>query len=338
MFSGNKKKIIFFVIMTFVGLPVIMFFLIAAKGILTQASYSVPENVTAQRLTKSEAVIIWFTRKKTQGVVEYGTSPNELSLYAPEIEAKSEHEVPITFLLPATTYYYQLKIDDILYDNNGVPWTFTTKTKDGSDIKEEVKGISTSSLEDDDDEDKDLSEENVVKIDTASCTFTSCQEIAAHLGKGCSSSDYFKCISTSQNSGLSIGAPTPTPTPVSITSTECALNYLYPNGTCTKWIWEPFMKKSDKCTNAFYKYVLQCVDKNPLSTNSQDVPSWRYDYVGTNMSTNSVEITYKPPDGKSIWCEIRVEDEIGGTGHSTPWVIKETVCPTSTPTPTPTPK
>jgi len=331
IFTEHKTKILFIILTTFIGLPVIMFMIVAAKGFITQASNARPEDVVAMSITKSSTSISWVTSKNTQGVVEYGTSPTAFVFYGPEVEPKKEHSVPLTLLTPATTYYFRLNIDGTIYDNEGVPWTFTTKTKDGTDVAEAVKGISTTNFST-----LEATEEAKVGIVTDNCVYTSCLEIQVHLGTGCNSTDYFKCISapetTAEGTAITV---TPTPSPASVLSAQCSVNYLYSEG-CTKWIWEPYLKKSENCTKAFDKYVLQCTDKDPTSTNSEAIPDWRYDYVGKNMSTNSIEITHKMPDGEKIWCEIRVEDEVGGDEHSSKWIIKEALCPSSTPTPTPT--
>ena len=326
--TGKKIKLLMFILTVFIGLPVIIFLFLAAKGLITQVSNAKPEDVVAVAITKSSTSITWITSKKTQGVVEYGTSPITLTFYGPEVEPKKEHSVPLTLLTPATTYYYQLNIDGTIYDNEGVPWTFTTKTKDGTDVGEAVKGISIKNFVE-----KEATKEAAMGINTSNCVYTTCTEIQAHLGSGCNSSDYFKCISMPQTTNGVVATITPTPTPVAILSSQCSLSYLYASDGCTKWMWEPYLKKSENCTNTFYKYVLQCTDKDPTSTNIEAIPSWRYDYVETNMATNNHEITYKPSDGKKIWCEIRVEDEVGGDKHASKWIIKEVTCPTSTPAP-----
>lgn len=322
--TGKKTKLLLFILTVFIGLPVIIFLFLAAKGLITQASNAKPEDVVAVAITKSSTSITWITSKKTQGVVEYGTSPTTLTFYGPEVEAKKEHSVPLTLLTPATTYYYQLNIDGTIYDNEGVPWTFTTKTKDGTDVIEAVKGISIKNFVE-----PEATKEAAMGINTSNCVYTSCTEILAHLGSGCNSSDYFKCISLPQTTNGVVATITSTPTPVAILSSQCSLSYLYASNGCRNWIWEPYLKKSENCTKVFYKYVLQCTDKDPTSTNTEDIPDWRYDYVETNMSTNTHEITYKPSDGKKIWCEIRVEDEVGGDKHASKWIIKEATCPTT---------
>src|SRR5690606_6374879 len=152
-----------------IGLPLILFIAMAVQGFVSGVGNEIPVDVVASDITKSGAVITWHTDKKTQAVVEYGTTPSALNSYAPEINQNNEHEVALTLLSPATTYYFQLRINGTVYDNDGVPWTFTTKTKDGEDAAEAIKGISTRIARG---EDEEATEE--AGISTNNCTATTC--------------------------------------------------------------------------------------------------------------------------------------------------------------------
>lgn len=319
--SGNKTKFLFFILTAFIGLPIIIFIIIATKGFITQASDAKPEDVVVIDITKSSATVTWVTSKKTQGVVEYGTNQTTLTFFGPEVESKNEHAVPLTLLTPATTYYFRFNIDGTIYDNEGVPWTFTTKTKDGTDVVEAVKGISTKSFVE-----PEASDEASMGPSTNNCVYTTCQEIQAHLGSGCSASDYFKCISTDQSaSTATIVTPTPTPTPVTILSKKCEMKYLQvqPGKTCINWTWESYMTKDPDCQDAFYQYVFQCSTKEFTSTNTEDVPEWYYNNAIRNMGTNEMSLNSKPQEKTTIYCQVRAEDEKGNT---TPWLPKSEKC------------
>jgi len=319
--NGKKIKLVFFILTVFICLPVISFLFLAAKGLITQASNAQPEDVVAVEITKSSAAIAWVTTKKTQGVVEYGTSPTTLTFYAPEVEAKKEHSVPLTLLTPATTYYYQLNIDGTIYNNEGVAWTFTTKTKDGTDVVEAVKGISTKNFVE-----PEATKEATVGINTNNCVYTTCTEIQAHLGKGCSTSDYFKCISTSTTESEAMITSTPTPTPAIIMSNKCKMSSLQvqPGKDCTQWIWSSYATHpSFECREAFSQYIFQCNSKSFTSTNTDDEGVPYYDNAVSNITTNTMKLDSTPPEDSTVYCQVKVED---AEGNSTAWIDKSAVC------------
>lgn len=338
---GIRTKITFLLITLFIATPIILFVFIAAKGFITQATDMRPEEVVATSITKSSATITWTTGKGTQGVVEYGTTPQNLVYFGPETEPKKEHSVPLTLLSPATTYYFRLNIDGVTFDNEGVPWTFTTKTKDGSDVAEAVKGIAT----------RNISGTSPTPT-LAGCSYETCKEIQDHLGRGCGSADYLKClankgvatsgttqrsaiISTTPNTSYVYATATPTPTPIHILTPDCKVKYLQmqPGKNCTDWSWEPYATKSVSCRDAFYQYVFQCSSKNFTSTNVEDIATWYYNNAISNMSTNSLSFTSVPSGGSTVYCQVRAEDE---KGNATAWTQASAVC-TYTTTPTPTP-
>lgn len=97
------------------------------KNYLTQAgASSTPSNVNVSEITQTSAKIIWQTEKETQGTVIYGEGPNNLPLMSFENEAIKNHEVNLSLLNPATSYYFKIKITDEEFDNGGLPWQFTT--------------------------------------------------------------------------------------------------------------------------------------------------------------------------------------------------------------------
>ncbi len=325
--SNFKLTYIFAALIVFIGLPVILFLAMAVQGFVSGVGNENPVDFVARDITKSSAVITWHTDKKTQGVIEYGTSPSALNSYAPETENLKEHEVKLTLLAPATTYYLQLRINGNVYDNDGVPWTFTTKTKDGEDVLEAIKGISTRVAKG---EDAEATEE--AGISTDRCTVTSCEEIQKKLGKGCSAADYFKCISNQTESGTprpsgyqTYSTPIPTPTVVLIVSNLCKLNYLQAGDSCSEWTWDSFDTKPQSCRNAFNRYVIQC--KNTSFTEGSDKQVvWYYNNAHTDISSNSATLKVKPASGERVYCQVRVEDEVGGESHSTPWVRAAANC------------
>lgn len=329
-------------LVVFVSLPVIILGIILFQGFVMGSLNPRPYNVRSVNIQNSEATIVWQTDKDTQGVVEYGTGPASMNSYAPETEARKDHSVRLTRLVSATTYYFQLNIEGKIYDNDGVPWTFTTKTKDGQDAAEAIKGITTRIT-------PTGSSAITGSSAGAQCVGATCEEIRANLGKGCVSADYFRCLLTQSGGGTSStpapfatttprpGTPTVTPTPDAgdIKSASCAIKYLQvePGKTCVTWSWESYATKDPGCRKAFDRYVFQCSSKSFTSTNTEDVAVWYYNNAITNMSTNSIELLNRPPQNARVYCQVRAED---AKGNTTDWVQASAVCtypPTATPTP-----
>jgi len=86
-----------------------------------------PENIQITNITEKSATLTWTTSKATQGLVNYGISPTNLTLVQPENSPAINHQVSLINLLPATTYFFTIKIGNQIFDNNGQPFTFTTK-------------------------------------------------------------------------------------------------------------------------------------------------------------------------------------------------------------------
>jgi len=89
-----------------------------------------PTGVQIINITQQEATITWTTQKPSQGVINYGISPNNLTLLQPETTPAINHQIKLTSLLPEATYFFVIKIGDNIFDNNGQPFTFTTKPKE----------------------------------------------------------------------------------------------------------------------------------------------------------------------------------------------------------------
>ena len=92
----------------------------------SRASSSTPLNLSITQITQNSAAVKWETDQETQVVIEYGTSPTSLNFFAPEATKSKEHHLELNLLTEATTYYFQIKSGDQVFDNGGVPWTFTT--------------------------------------------------------------------------------------------------------------------------------------------------------------------------------------------------------------------
>jgi hypothetical protein len=115
------------------GLVVVVGGFLLVQNVFTKASDSAPRDLIINGITTNSAKLSWTTDQETQGVIEYGSSPTSLNLFAPEPQKEKNHTVEITLLSPATSYYFQIRIGETKYDNGGVPWTFSTKIA-GSDV------------------------------------------------------------------------------------------------------------------------------------------------------------------------------------------------------------
>jgi len=127
----NKKltKILSISIGSLLALTLIFIGFKLFSGVFTKASDTAPRTVIITANAQNTAKITWDTDQETQGVIEYGSSPTALNFFAPEAQKGKKHTADLTLLSPGTTYYFQVRIGDQKYDNGGVPWTFTTKSK-----------------------------------------------------------------------------------------------------------------------------------------------------------------------------------------------------------------
>lgn len=120
-------------------------------SVFSRASNQAPVDVRISEITSQSAIISWTTDEETQGTIEYGNSPAEMGFYAPEALSGVVHRVELTLLQPNTMHYFIIRIGDNVYDNGGIPWTFTTK-----DVKDEE--VSTPEAELTDAPDEELTE------------------------------------------------------------------------------------------------------------------------------------------------------------------------------------
>ncbi len=189
-----KFAAIFIGIIVFIGLLVLTFQLIG-----TRAADVEPRDVVVSNIEKNSVKISWATGTDTQGVVEYGTTPTALNFFAPEAAKAKTHSLDLTLLSPSTTYYFDVRIGDKKFDNGGVPWTFTTRSTEGSTVTTPTVAPTTAAV----------STPTTAVVGGTSptpiqrleipdssqgCNETDCNKIKDKLGKGCSTQDYFKCV------------------------------------------------------------------------------------------------------------------------------------------------
>ncbi|MBP8590928.1 fibronectin type III domain-containing protein [Candidatus Shapirobacteria bacterium] len=86
-----------------------------------------PQGVRVANITANSATVSWQTAEPTIGQIEYGTTPGSFLLRATETAETTNHSVVLSPLLPETIYYFRLRAGEEVYDDNGAPYSFTTK-------------------------------------------------------------------------------------------------------------------------------------------------------------------------------------------------------------------
>lgn len=137
----NLKTIIIIVILLLSGVLIVVGLGAARTYLSGAAGGCEPSAVRAQAEAKS-TTISWQTDKECQGVIEYGTTPASLLLRALETQSVKTHRVVLSPLKGGTTYYFRVKAGETIYDNNGIPWSFKTKSAD-----EETSGLTPTTVE-----------------------------------------------------------------------------------------------------------------------------------------------------------------------------------------------
>jgi hypothetical protein len=122
----NLKIILIVVILFLAGIAAVLGVRVAKTYLGGAEAGTEPKNVRIQAESNS-ATISWQTDKEAIGVVEYGTNQASLLLRGPETTAATTHKVSLSPLKADTTYYFRIRIGELIYDNNGIPYSFKTK-------------------------------------------------------------------------------------------------------------------------------------------------------------------------------------------------------------------
>jgi hypothetical protein len=155
------------------------------SGIFVSATNDAPTELIIRNVTDTMAQIYWTTQSDSQGLVQYGTNPSELSLIAPEVLGGKEHSIDLTLLKPNTTYYFDIRIGDKIFDNGGTPWTFATKQVGSGENTNPVIPSDNGS--------------STVPDGVSGCPQTdNCAVIRERLGQGCSTAEYAQCLQRNQ--------------------------------------------------------------------------------------------------------------------------------------------
>lgn len=90
-----------------------------------------PKNVRVSNISDSSVTISWVTEDQTVDFISYGTGQDlNTVVYESDDEQKYfTHSITVTGLDAQTTYGYKINSDGTNFDNNGIPWQFTTGVK-----------------------------------------------------------------------------------------------------------------------------------------------------------------------------------------------------------------
>ncbi len=124
----NLKTIIVFVIL----ILVVILSVLGVKTVRTYMSGATagiePKNI--QEVLSDDgksATITWVSDKESMGTVYYGTNAASILVTSIESTQTTNHAVVLNNLRANTKYYFKLKIEESDFDNNGMPFSFTTK-------------------------------------------------------------------------------------------------------------------------------------------------------------------------------------------------------------------
>lgn len=128
MIKKNKIPTILGILLLFVGVFAGVFLLKNNQIFKIGASSGIPKDVRIGNLTDSSVTISWVTSEAATCFISYGTNEN-VGNVASETEDGQKfltHSITITGLSPGTNYYFKINSNGTAFDNNAIPWQFTT--------------------------------------------------------------------------------------------------------------------------------------------------------------------------------------------------------------------
>lgn len=349
--SLSKKQLIYIgiaagvAVLTIVGIVVYVFVL---QSPTTQASSETPQNVQVQKAEPDKASVAWTTDTEAVSSIEYGTAPDPSKFQSLPVSGSpsTQHNVDLSALEPDTTYYFQIRLGETIYDNDGQYWTFTTNATTETDGTQPDTAVSpsggvsivptptksasasasvTPSTTPADDATPTPSSESV-------CDSTDCAEIQDNLGTLCSTQDYVRCVYENGEVTTTPGdtdttvtdSPETTTYPVTEANKSlCKSSFIQANN-CTSWSWESMTNKDKVCADTYTRFFVQCKSN---SFNSNDAATWYCNETTTDSSiTLPCGSAPTPAAGQSVFCRIRAENDEGGASNSTDWIYGSTAC------------
>lgn len=130
MIKRNKIPTILGVILLLAGVAAGVFYINMRQIFRIGASTSnQPKDVRISNISDSGATISWTTDSQTADFLTWGESQNNISTIEQESVSNEKfytHSINISGLSPSTQYFFKINSNANSYDNNGVPWEFTT--------------------------------------------------------------------------------------------------------------------------------------------------------------------------------------------------------------------
>lgn len=356
MKKHRLTKVTAMVVGALIIIPLIIVFFLMSQGLFARASGSAPEGVRISQITSSGAIVNWTTGQDTQGVIQYGTAPALQNLVAAETTQSSVHRVELATLRPSTTYYFTIRIGEEVYDNGGVPWSFTTKSTqaeplatDSAQVDSPATDSATPDPDDDIDVDIDFDDDDTIvyvisptlrastptpptsplptlrsstptgppgssgvttfptatSIPSSCPSTTNCTTVYSNLGKGCTMSDYWKCLQSTTPSPSPSPSVTPPANPSDLTASASATTVIltWTDNSINETEFRVY--RSTDPINAFEQKGVKVITNDPgsgeavsISLNNQTsgVTFYYkvYAYIGSvrsKDSSNSVSIT-----------------------------------------------
>lgn len=88
-----------------------------------------PKDIRVANITDNSVTISWTTDKETAGFITWGDSQDNTGKVESEgINSQKyfSHNISLTGLSANTNYFYKINSEGSTFDNNGIPWQFTT--------------------------------------------------------------------------------------------------------------------------------------------------------------------------------------------------------------------
>lgn len=130
MIKKNKIPTIIGIVILLIGTFAGVYFLKMNQIFRIGASPTVtPKDIRTGNLSDTSATISWITEGATSAFISWGETQQNLTKIENEDGTNqkfSTHSVILAGLKPTTTYFYKINSEGMSFDNNGVPWQFTT--------------------------------------------------------------------------------------------------------------------------------------------------------------------------------------------------------------------
>jgi hypothetical protein len=95
-----------------------------------------PRDVRVSNIESDSISVSWATSAKTKGFLVWGDNESTKNVIVEDAtKPKYNHLVNLTSLMPDTTYYFKIYSENILFENNSIPWQSRTAYKTPDTVK-----------------------------------------------------------------------------------------------------------------------------------------------------------------------------------------------------------